>query len=77
MYMTFGTSEALKLKRRKSSSRTILSTFADIDVIQFTNGSKYTVKFVKSSFVASDGWGFHSLSTLKTSEAEIVGHVDD
>ena len=47
------------------------------DVIQFTNGSIYAVKFVKGSFIATDGWGFHDLATLKTSEAEIVGHVND
>jgi len=47
------------------------------DIIQFSNGSKYAIRFVKSSFVASDAWGVYNLATLKTSEAEIIGHVDD
>ena len=47
------------------------------DIIQFSNGSKYAIRFVKNSFVASDAWGFYDLATLKTSEAEVVGHVDD
>lgn len=57
------------------------------DIIQFTNGSQYTVKFINgsqytvkfnySSFVATNGWRVHDLAALKTSEAEIIGHVDD
>ena len=51
--------------------------FFEGDVFQFSNGSKYAIRFVKGSFVASNAWGFYDLATLKLSEAEIVGHADD
>ena len=51
--------------------------FFEGDIFKFPNGSIYTVKFVKGCFVATDGWGYYGLRTLKTGEAEIIGHVDD
>ena len=47
------------------------------DIIQFSNGSKYAIRFVKNSFVASDAWGFYDLATLKMDEAEVIGNVED